>query len=134
MRILIIFFGLFLSLFILSCTQTANDPSLLEGRTFVGDINERGSGVWDVNDVLVFKDGKFSTKACERWGFKPTSYQAVEKDGVINFQAVMESKDKGTINWVGKVKENNLEAAFNWHRKDQKSLGFWIKAEEENKS
>jgi hypothetical protein len=116
------------SLFPASATGSDDDPvlALLEGKTFVGGtgpMNEPG----DSEDEVGFRNGRFLSISCSRWGFDPAAYQAtIQMDG-IHFKSLAKSPKHGQILWQGIVSGGTITATYLW----TKERWYWFDAREE---
>lgn len=87
---------------------------ILDGKTFRAEAFEEGASVFE--DQLVFKDGKFSSEACRKFGFSPSPYYVRREGNQIQFLAETVSPTHGTMIWKGTVNGNQLEGGFRWTR------------------
>lgn len=97
-----------------------NSNLLLENRTFKGETgikNEKSDHI----DVLRFNDGKFKSKRCKEWGFKPGEYKTTIKNGKIFFEVFTQSPENGALHWKGIVEGKKLTAKYVWTKK----ILFW---------
>ena len=100
--------------------QSSETPqiSILEGKSFRGDL-----GLFDspasATDLLVFNNGMFVSKGCERrCGYTAAEYQ-IRAVG-DQFEVISETpclKSDATILWRGTVKGDEIEGTFTWTNK-----------------
>jgi hypothetical protein len=86
----------------------------LDGRTFRAQALEKGTKAFD--DRLVFKDGRFFSEGCKKFGFEPSPYYVRVEGNQIRFLAETVSPTHGTMVWKGTVSGNQLEGGFRWTR------------------
>jgi hypothetical protein len=107
-------------------TPARAEAGSLDGRTFVGEMTEKGKAKGN-QDEIVFKDGKFRSTACDAYGFVETAYSAAAKDGVTTFDATAESPRKGTMKWKGTVKGDAIEGTAVWMKTGQADMSYTFK-------
>ena len=66
------------------------------------------------NDVLSFKDGEFSSKACHRYGFTAAPYWVRRDDDGLHFRAELTSPENGTMRFEGIYDGETLQATALW--------------------
>src|SRR5207253_1774846 len=82
----------------------------LDGRSFQGVFLERGKTSGDA-DTIIFKDGRFRSTACDRYGYSDATYRmASAADGVTTFEAETQSAKYGKLKWTGVVRGKKLDA------------------------
>jgi hypothetical protein len=112
-----IFFGLALTIVALSAAKRVEAASaasgVLDGKKFVGMTGEKGKKVHH-EDVLSFSDGKFTSSACFKYGFKSGPYTATVEGDSIHFQAETISPSHGKMVWKGTLKGDTLNVDYNW--------------------
>jgi hypothetical protein len=69
-----------------------------------------------LTDRLLFANGKFSSRICERYGFVPGAYWVRGTADEIEFSAVLHSPTDGTMEWQGTVKDGKLDGTMRWIR------------------
>lgn len=75
----------------------------------------------DHADELVFRDGKFHSRACSKLGFRKSEAR-VKRDGdAIWFSAVNVSPEYGTLTWEGIIRDGVVQALYVW----KKERMFW---------
>lgn len=93
----------------LSGVSAMADPGALDGKRFEGVFIERGKTRGDA-DTLVFKDGRFRSTACDRFGYADAPYRATPLADGIAFEAETQSAKYGTLAWKGLVRHGKLDA------------------------
>jgi len=113
----VIFFGLTLTTFALSAAKRVEAASaasgVLDGKKFVGKTGEKGKNVHH-EDVLSFSEGKFTSSACFKYGFKDGPYTAAVEGDSIHFQAETISPTHGKMVWKGTLKGDTLNVDYTW--------------------
>ena len=100
--------------------QTPGVPqiSILEGKSFSGELGLLGKPA-STTDLLVFNDGMFISKGCEkRCGYTAATYRIHAKGD--HFEMISETpclKSDATILWQGTVKGDEIEGSFTWVNK-----------------
>ena len=103
----------------------------LDGRTFQGVFLERGKTSGDA-DTLVFKDGRFRSSACDRYGYSDAPYKAVSAADGTRFEAETQSAKYGKLLWSGQVRGGKLDATVVMQREGKKPVENWVVAAEKN--
>lgn len=80
-----------------------------EGKSFDGRLVPEGKKRGD-KDVLSFKDGKFTSSACVKYGFLATSFSPTLQDGKTRFRALVQNKKGETMDWQGTLDGGKLTA------------------------
>jgi hypothetical protein len=68
----------------------------LDGKTFAGEMGETGKDKGE-KDELVFKDGKFTSVACEQYGFGDAPYTTSVSGDTTTFEADTVSAKEGKM-------------------------------------
>jgi hypothetical protein len=93
----------------------------LDGKTFSGKIGPKTGKGKKFDDDLVFKDGTFTSTACQSMGFGSAPYMSEMKDGKMMFEATT-TNDKGEkMMWHGMIMGNKVSATANKMGTDGKS-------------
>ena len=97
--------------------QTSSHPlmSVLDGKSFSGELG--GPGITPgTEDILVFKDGRFVSKECERrCGYTDGPYWVRSDGDGVQFKAETPClKADANIVWTGTVKDDEIEGTFTW--------------------
>jgi hypothetical protein len=106
----------------------AQSPSL-DGKTFEGVFLKRGKTSGDA-DTLVFKDGRFRSSACDKYGYSDAAYKTTSEGGAVRFEAETESPKFGKLRWNGFVRDGKLDATAVMVRTGGKSTENWVVAGE----
>lgn len=94
--------------------------ALLDGKTFHGECVLKGKAAeTPTPDDLVFKDGKFLSTACVKYGFKEAPYTAKTVGEAVAWESTTVSASEGTMTWKGTVKGDSGEATFIWTKAGQ---------------
>ena len=86
---------------------------LLDGKKFIGPTGEKGKKVHH-EDVLTFRDGKFTSSECFQYGFEGGPYTTTVEGDTIHFQAETISPTHGKMVWQGTLKGDSLDVTYNW--------------------
>jgi hypothetical protein len=106
----------------------AADP--LDGRSFQGVFLERGKTSGDA-DTLIFKDGRFRSTACDRYGYSDAAYKVTPSGDGTRFEAETESAKYGKLQWSGVVRGGKLDATVMMVQGDGKATKEnWVVAAE----
>jgi len=106
----------------------AADP--LDGRSFQGVFLERGKTSGDA-DTLIFKDGRFRSTACDRYGYSDAVYKVTPAGDGTRFEAETESAKYGKLQWSGVVRGGKLDATVMMVQGDGKApKENWVVAAE----
>jgi hypothetical protein len=111
----------------LSCMAAAAGP--LDGRSFQGVFLERGKTSGDA-DTLIFKDGRFRSTACDKYGYSDAPYRASVQGDVVHFETETESPRYGKLIWKGVVRDGKLDAVATAVRSGKAPVENWIVAGE----
>jgi hypothetical protein len=103
----------------------------LDGRTFQGVFLERGKTSGDA-DTLIFKDGRFRSTACDRYGYSDAPYKVVPAGDSTRFEAETQSAKYGKLVWSGVIRGSKLDATVMMERSGKAPLENWVVAAEKN--
>jgi hypothetical protein len=101
----------------------------LDGRRFEGVFLERGKTSGDA-DTLIFKDGRFRSTACDRYGYSDASYKSTAAGDAVHFEAETESPRHGKLLWKGVVRDGKLDATAMAIRQGKSPVENWVVAGE----
>jgi hypothetical protein len=101
----------------------------LDGRRFEGVFIERGKTSGDA-DTLVFKDGRFRSIACDRYGYGDAPYKTTTVGDVTHFETETESPKHGRLVWKGQVRHGKLDATATMVRTGKSAVENWVVAAE----
>ncbi|MEP7067596.1 MAG: hypothetical protein ABI789_00085 [Usitatibacter sp.] len=107
------------------------ENNALDGRSFQGVFLERGKTSGDA-DTLVFKDGRFRSLACDRYGYSDAPYKTASAGDSTRFEAQTESAKYGRLLWKGEVRGGKLDATAVMVRDGKSNVENWIVAAEKN--
>jgi hypothetical protein len=101
----------------------------LDGRSFHGVFLERGKTSGDA-DTLTFKDGRFRSSACDRYGYSDAAYKAEPAGDAMRFEAETQSAKYGKLVWNGTIRGNKLDATVMMVRDGKAPVENWVVAAE----
>ena len=101
----------------------------LDGRSFHGVFIERGKTSGDA-DTITFKDGRFRSSACDRYGYSDAPYKAVAAPDGTRFEAETQSPKYGKLLWSGQVRGGKLDATVMMERAGKSPIENWVVAAE----
>ena len=102
----------------------------LDGRTFQGVFLERGKTSGDA-DTLIFKDGRFRSTACDRYGYSDAVYRTMPAGDGTRFEAETQSPKYGKLMWSGIVRGGKLDATVMMDQGGgKKPIENWVVAAE----
>lgn len=89
----------------------------LDGKSFVADSGPKGKPATEKEDVLSFRDGRFHSSICDKYGFGTGAYQATSEGGTIRFATETLSDKDGRLAWQGTVQGDAIEGSYVHYRK-----------------
>jgi hypothetical protein len=101
----------------------------LDGRRFDGVFIERGKTSGDA-DSLIFRDGRFRSTACDRYGYSDAPYKTTTIGDAVHFEAETESPRYGKLLWKGIVRDGKLDATALSIRQGKAPVENWVVAGE----
>ena len=101
----------------------------LDGRSFSGVFLERGKTSGDA-DTLIFKDGRFRSTACDRYGYSDAPYKAMPAGDGTRFEAETQSAKYGKLVWNGTIRGNKLDATVMMVQAGKAPVENWVVAAE----
>ena len=122
----------FFSLFALAAAVVPAAPALangLDGRTFQGVFLERGKTSGDA-DTIIFKDGRFRSTACDRYGYSDAIYKTSAAGDGTRFEAETQSAKYGKLVWNGFIRGNKLDATVMMVQSGKAPIENWVVAAE----
>ena len=99
----------------------------LDGRSFQGVFLERGKTSGDA-DTITFKDGRFRSSACDRYGYSEAPYKAVAAADGTRFEAETQSAKYGRLAWKGVIRDGKLDATAVMLRQGKAPIENWVVA------
>ena len=101
----------------------------LDGRSFTGVFLERGKTSGDA-DTITFKDGRFRSSACDRYGYSDAAYKAVAVADGTRFETETQSPKYGRLLWTGYVRGDKLDATVMMEQAGKSPKENWVVAAE----
>ena len=98
-----------------------------ETKTFVGEMGEKGKEKGD-KDTYEFKEGRFHSTACDKYGFGAAPYLVQRAGGKLIFTSETTSKKEGTMTWKLTLDGDTLTGVANWKKGDKAPVEYWVKA------
>jgi hypothetical protein len=123
--------ALTLLLVVAALFSSAAQAQGLDGRRFEGVFIERGKTSGDA-DTLIFKDGRFRSTACDRYGYVEVPYKSSAAGDTVQFEAETESPKYGRLLWKGIVRGGKLDATATMVRTGKAPVENWVVAAEKN--
>ncbi len=103
------------------------DPGALDGKRFEGVFLERGK-ISGEADTLTFKDGRFRSTACDRFGYSDAPYKSTPASDGVAFEAETESAKYGRLAWKGVIRNGKLDATATMLRPGKPPVENWVVA------
>jgi hypothetical protein len=103
----------------------------LDGRSFHGVFIERGKTSGDA-DTITFRDGRFRSSACDRYGYSDAPYKVIPAADGMRFEAETQSAKYGKLLWSGQVRGGKLDATVMMERAGKSPVENWVVAAEKN--
>ena len=101
----------------------------LDGSSFTGVFLERGKTSGDA-DTLTFKDGRFRSSACDRYGYSDAPYKVTTVGDTMRFETETQSAKYGKLQWNGTVKSGKLDATVMMLQDGKAPIENWVVAAE----
>jgi hypothetical protein len=100
----------------------------LDGKTFVGQIGEKGKDKGDA-DEFRFSAGRFHSNACDAYGFSSAPYQSRSGKTAMtfHFQSETRSAKEGRMVWKGIVRGSTVEGTAVWLKPGQAPAEYWFR-------
>ena len=105
------------------------ETNALDGRSFEGVFIQRGKTSGDA-DTIIFKDGRFRSTACDRYGYSDAVYKTAAVGDMTRFEAETESAKYGKLRWTGMVRNGKLDATATMVRTGKSDIENWVVAAE----
>ena len=109
------------------CVPAFAEPGALDGKTFEGVFLERGKTRGDA-DTLIFKDGRFRSTACDRYGYGEAPYKASVEGDVVRFETETTSAKYGALKWKGWIRGDKLDATAMMMQDGKAPIENWVAA------
>lgn len=103
------------------------EPGMLDGKQYQGVFLERGKTSGDA-DTLIFKDGRFRSTACDRYGYSDAPYKATPQGDAVAFEAETESPRYGKLVWKGIIRGDKLDATATMVQTGKAPVENWVVA------
>ena len=87
----------------------------LQGMRFVGPLKAGGTTNLG-EDLLIFKDGKFSSRLCLQYGFAPAPYWVRRDAQGLHFEAELQSPEQGSMKFEGIFDGKAMSATALWRK------------------
>ena len=110
-------------------TAPALAGDALDGKRFDGVFMERGKTSGDA-DTLTFRDGRFRSSACDKYGYSDAAYKASTQGDTTVFEAETVSAKYGKLLWKGTVRGEKLDATVMSIRSGKTPVENWVVAAE----
>lgn len=110
-------------------TTPAFASGALDGKRFDGVFLERGKTSGDA-DTLTFRDGRFRSSACDKYGYSDAAYKTSTVGDATVFEAETESARYGKLVWKGTVRGDKLDATVMAIRSGKAPVENWVVAAE----
>lgn len=99
---------------------------LLDGRVFQGKIGPRQKP--DLEDKLIFNNGRFWSEICTQCGFAPGHYWTRKEGNSIHFRGELVG-DRGVFEYDGVVRGDHVQVSIRWTKERwywtiERELGF----------
>jgi hypothetical protein len=101
----------------------------LDGRSFTGVFLERGKTSGDA-DTITFKDGRFRSSACDRYGYSDAPYKVTAVGDATRFETETQSAKYGKLLWNGTIRGGKLDATVMMVRDGKSPIENWVVAAE----
>ena len=96
-----------------SAAQSKGPVNVLDGQQYAGRFVPAGKASGRA-DEFVFRKGKFHSRECLAWGFRPGPYWVRTENGRLYFLARLTSEENGVMTYQGWVDGGNIDAAVEW--------------------
>jgi len=123
---IVLFLGAFAFGLLLGGTPGFGQMTPLDGKVFVGEIGKKGQKAGDKDD-LIFKDGKFLSTACAKYGFTEAPYTAMAGEKKTTFETETMSPKEGTMKWKGTIQGEMVRATVIWSKPGNKLQELWYR-------
>lgn len=99
----------------------------LDGKSFEGVFLAKGKTRGDA-DTLTFKNGRFRSSACDKYGYSDAVYTTTNEGSAIRFEAETQSAKYGKLRWAGFVRGDKLDATATMLQDGKAPLENWVAA------
>lgn len=112
--------------------KPAKGSGMLDGKMVAGEIGKTGEEKGD-KDMLIFKNGTFTSSACAKYGFHASPYKAEKSDdGKIAFTVNATNEAGEQMSWSGYIDNGKVEATA-VHQSESGKTEYWYKGSLESK-
>jgi hypothetical protein len=116
-----------LALFALvSVSTTARAAGALDGKSFTGEVGEKGKSQGDP-DTLVFQDGKFRSTACDKYGFGDAPYTTKVDKAVTTVEARTTNAKGETMEWTLSLFGDQMRGKALYTVPGKEPITYWVK-------
>src|SRR5574341_249542 len=98
----------------------------LDGKMFAAEIGEKGKTKGD-QDEITFKDGKFHSSACDKYGYGDGAYSATTQGNTVIFTAETTSPKDGKMSWNGKAAGAEIQGSAIHTKQNGATSEMWFK-------
>ncbi len=118
---------------VLSALMVAAGPALaqsspIDGKAYEGVFLARGKVSGDA-DTVSFRNGRFHSSACDRYGYSDAPYRVVSTEGgITRFEATTESPRYGKLEWSGVIRGDKLDATAMMLQPGKAPVENWVVA------
>ncbi|MGB8337295.1 MAG: hypothetical protein WCD07_09995 [Burkholderiales bacterium] len=110
-------FSVLLPLLLLGQPITYAETGTLDGKTFAAELGEKGKQAHVTADVITFKDGKFHSSSCDKYGYNQGTYTVAASGDATTFDVETVSESDGKLKWHGVVKGTEIEGSYTHYPK-----------------
>ena len=89
----------------------------LDGKVFVVDSGPQGEPADEKDDALTFRDGRFHSKSCDKYGFGTAAYATTTQGSSVVFATETTSEEHGRLAWQGRIDGATIEGTVVHYRK-----------------
>jgi hypothetical protein len=100
----------------------------LDGRTYLGQVGEKGKDKGDA-DEFSFSAGRFHSKACDAYGFSSAPYHSRARKTAMSFESETLSAKEGRMVWKGVVQGRAIQGTAVWFKQGQAPMDYWFRGE-----
>jgi len=111
----------------MTVSTAARAAGALDGKSFAGQVGEQGKTQGDA-DTLVFKDGKFRSTACDKYGFGDAPYTTKLEKAVTTAEAVTKNDKGETMEWTLSTFGELMSGKALYKRPGKDTVTYWVKA------
>jgi hypothetical protein len=102
--------------------------SPIDGKAYEGVFLARGKVSGDA-DTVSFRNGRFHSSACDRYGYGDAPYRVVSTEGgITRFEATTESPRYGKLEWSGVIRGDKLDATAMMLQPGKAPVENWVVA------